>query len=225
MDPLISVIIPVYNTENYIADAIHSVLAQNYPHLEIIVVNDGSTDKTLSILETFGTTITIINQKNQGQSVARNVGIQQSKGSIIGLLDADDMWMPDHIQILLPYVTGNNAYDIARGYTQWVKNLGQAHEERQEPLWQPVLLGAALHKRSVFDRLGWFDPTMRQGQDADWVVRSQECNCREIKVTRPVLLYRRHDGNLTNDQERLKRGCVETILKKLARAKTHTINQ
>ena len=225
MQPTISVIIPVYNTEKYIADAVNSVLAQNYPDLEIIVVNDGSTDGTLDVLKSFDDKITIINQENQGQSVARNVGIQQSHGSIIGFLDADDVWTSDHIEVLLPYMIGEDSYDIARGYTQWVKFLDEPNEERQEPVWQPVSLGAGLHQRSVFDRVGWLDPDMRQGQDFDWAVRAQECGCREKKVTALVQLYRRHEGNLTNDQERLKRGCSETLLKKLARAKARQAEQ
>jgi len=224
--PYISVIIPVWNTEKYIADAINSVLAQNYPHLEIIIVNDGSTDDTLKVLEGFGDKIKIINQENQGQSVARNIGIQASHGSIIGLLDADDMWVPNHLKLLVPHIVGENSYDLARGYTQWLKNIGTLDEVRQEPIWQPVSLGAGLYKRSLFDTVGWFDPDMRQAQDFDWAIRCREHGCREKMITETTQLYRRHENNLTNDTERMKKGQADTLLKKIARAKaraTHSL--
>lgn len=224
--PFISVIIPVWNTEKYIADAINSVLTQDYPNLEIIVVNDGSTDNTLQVLESFGDKITIINQENQGQSVARNVGIQASRGSIIGLLDADDMWVPNHLKLLLPYMIGENSYDLVRGYTQWLKNIGMPDEVRQEPIWQPVSLGAGLYKRSIFDTVGWFDPDMRQAQDFDWAIRCREQGCREKMIMETTQLYRRHEHNLTNDTERMKKGQADTLLKKIARAKaraTHSL--
>lgn len=223
--PIISVIIPVYNTEKYVADAISSVLAQNYPNLEIIVVNDGSTDGTLEVLKSFGDKIKIINQENQGQSVARNIGVQQSRGSIIGLLDADDIWTTNHIELLLPHLMGDNAYDIARGYTQWVTQLGTVNEIRQEPVWQPVSLGAGLYKKSIFDTVGWFDPEMRQGQDLDWAIRCRECNCKEKMITETTQMYRRHENNLTNDPERFKRGQADSLLKKIARTKARAAQQ
>src|SRR6185437_7308560 len=96
--PLVSVIIPTYNCVNYISRAIHSVLFQTYPNIEIIVVNDGSTDDTSKLLDIlFSNKITVINQVNKGVAAARNAGIKVAKGKYIAMLDADDIFLNDRI--------------------------------------------------------------------------------------------------------------------------------
>ena len=96
--PKISVIIPVYNTENYLKECLNSVINQTFKDIEIICVNDGSTDNSLSILEEYARTdsrIKIINQKNQGVSSSRNNGIKSARGEYIMFLDSDDLYKPD----------------------------------------------------------------------------------------------------------------------------------
>ncbi|NOR68921.1 MAG: glycosyltransferase, partial [Methylomarinum sp.] len=89
--PLVSIIVPVYNGENFIQESITSLLAQTYSHHEIIVVNDGSTDATSTLLTSFGDKIKIIDQANQGQGVARNNGCKEAKGTFFAFLDSDDI--------------------------------------------------------------------------------------------------------------------------------------
>jgi glycosyltransferase involved in cell wall biosynthesis len=96
--PRVSVIIPVYNGEPTIGAAIQSVLAQTFRDFEIIVVDDGSTDATASILERFASRITIIKQANRGFCDARNAGIANSQGGYLALLDADDTWLPSKLE-------------------------------------------------------------------------------------------------------------------------------
>lgn len=93
----VSVIIPSYNCEAYIAETIDSVLAQDYPDLELLIVDDGSTDKTHDIIQEYGSKVRLICQKNAGVCAARNKGIQQAKGQYICLMDHDDYWYPDKI--------------------------------------------------------------------------------------------------------------------------------
>lgn len=97
--PLISIIIPCYNAEKYIAETIQSVINQTYNHWEIILVNDGSTDKSTEIAKTFkNNKISIINKKNTGVSDSRNIGIIHAKGNYIALLDADDYWLNNNLE-------------------------------------------------------------------------------------------------------------------------------
>lgn len=98
LNPLVSIIIPAYNRENTVAETIRSVQDQTYKNLELIVVDDGSTDKTYEVLKDFGDTIKIIRQANAGVSAARNTGIKEAKGEIITFLDSDDLWLPQKIE-------------------------------------------------------------------------------------------------------------------------------
>jgi len=102
--PLISVIIPTYNADKFIAEAIESVLAQTYKMFEIIVVDDGSTDKTTDILRKYHEKIQYIFQENRGPSAARNVGINIAQGEYICFLDADDLWTSDKLEAQLKYL-------------------------------------------------------------------------------------------------------------------------
>lgn len=97
MQTLVSVIIPSYNCEAYIAETIDCVLAQDYPAIELLIVDDGSTDKTQDIINTYGQQVRLITQKNTGVCVARNRGIKEAKGQYICLMDHDDYWYPDKI--------------------------------------------------------------------------------------------------------------------------------
>ncbi|MEP0918321.1 glycosyltransferase [Leptolyngbya sp. DQ-M1] len=99
--PLISVIIPAYNAETYIAKTLRSVLTQTYQNLEVIIIDDGSQDRTVEIIQPFAeedTRVTIVQQSNRGVAAARNTGIQKARGQFIALLDADDFWFPDNLE-------------------------------------------------------------------------------------------------------------------------------
>ena len=115
---LVSVIIPAYNAEQTIAQTLDSVYAQTYKNLEVIVVNDGSTDHTLDVLENYTNSITILSTENKGVSHARNLGFKYSKGDYIQYLDADDLLMPEKIEMQLQALKAENA-DIA--YGDWQK--------------------------------------------------------------------------------------------------------
>src|SRR5690242_5053753 len=103
----VSVIIPAYNSERYIADALRSVLAQTYMPQEIIVVDDGSSDGTARALDPFRSTIRYIYQKNRGEPAARNTGMREAKGDYIAFLDADDLWLPEKLDLQMTYLAAH----------------------------------------------------------------------------------------------------------------------
>src|SRR5262249_59293001 len=96
--PTISVVIPCYNGARFLRETLASVLAQTLPPLEVLVIDDGSTDDSGAVAESFGPPVRVIRQPNQGESVARNRGIEEAKGEWVGFLDADDLWNPDKLE-------------------------------------------------------------------------------------------------------------------------------
>jgi len=101
-DSLVSVILPVYNREHAVSRAIRSVLAQTWAPLEIIVVDDGSTDGTRAVLESFGAQIVVLDQPHAGAYAARNLGLRHAKGLLIAFIDSDDVWLPDRLASQMP---------------------------------------------------------------------------------------------------------------------------
>lgn len=114
MKPLVSIIIPVYNGERFIKRALLSLVGQTYENIEIIVVDDGSSDRTSDIVGTFqDSRISFLHQENQGQGGARNNGIRSAKGSYITFLDADDQYLPTKVQKQVEFLCGNPEYKVA----------------------------------------------------------------------------------------------------------------
>jgi glycosyltransferase involved in cell wall biosynthesis len=216
-NPLVSVVIPAFNAQKYIAKTVQSVLDQDYKNVEIIVVNDGSTDATLEELKPFLHQIRVVSQENKGQAVARNVGIQEAKGELIGLLDADDIWPSYRLSIMIPYLLGEASHDVVRGRVKYVRNFETQLQEDTPGLFLNPLVGACLYKKSVFEIVGLFDEQMRQGEDFDWNIRLAESTCKEKKMEEITLFYRRHEDNLTNSQEFMRRGQAEALKKKILR--------
>ncbi len=217
--PLVSVIIPVYNGAKYITEAINSILRQNYPNIEILVVDDGSTDNTLEVLKIFGNKIKILSQKNKGPSAARNLGLQNAKGSIIGLLDSDDVWTDNHIELCLPDLVNDSSYDFVHGLTRYVRNLGTKEETILKELYTEASGAASLYKKSLFDKVGFFDEDMHEGEDLDIAIRINEVGGKEKRILETTLIYRRHENNMTNDSNVIARGQINAFRKKLSRAK------
>lgn len=169
-NPLISIVIPAYNVENYIGKAIQSSINQTYKNIEIIVVNDGSTDATLSVIQSFASpAIIIIDQPNGGVMLARKVGIQQAKGELICFLDSDDYMTDNAIEALYNRLSGGeldiacaNYYRISNAYTIEVKQkystevlvgneflLSLIINEIDGYLW------GRLYKKSLFDTVSY----------------------------------------------------------------------
>ena len=121
MDPLVSVVIPVFNGEKFLRDAVESVLAQKYSPIEVIIVDDGSTDGTASVANSFPETVRYLHQINNGPAAARNRGIEQAQGSLIAFADADDLWPAAKLALQLPDLIGDPTIEIVIGRIQQVR--------------------------------------------------------------------------------------------------------
>jgi glycosyltransferase involved in cell wall biosynthesis len=112
MNPLVSVVMPAFNAERYIAESVDSVLSQTFQDFEIIIVDDGSTDKTIEIVGKYGSRVKVISQENSGPSRARNTGIMSAAGRYIAFLDSDDLWTEDKLEVQVGFMESNPRIDM-----------------------------------------------------------------------------------------------------------------
>ena len=219
MEPLVSVVIPVFNGERFLGEAVESVLAQQYSHLEIIVVDDGSTDGTASVARSLSETVRYFYQTNQGPAAARNRGIEQAQGSLIAFADADDLWPVDKLALQLPYLIKTPAIDIVLGRIQQVMVSGST--QAPEPAFS-VNLGSAVIRKSVFERLGLFDETMRYSEDVDWFMRAREGGATIVTTDAVTLFYRQHEENMTRGKSAAELNVLKALKKSLDRRREQT---
>jgi glycosyltransferase involved in cell wall biosynthesis len=201
LKPLVSVIIPVFNTEKYLGDAIKSVLAQSYSPLELIVVDDGSTDNTAKVAESFGSFVRYYYQSNAGPGAARNLGITQAYGDYFAFLDADDLWTADKMKLQWIAFEADPDLDMAFGHIQqfYSPELTQAEKDQ---IRIPVEImpghhaGAMLIKKEAFLRVGLFKNELRIGEFIDWYARATELNLKSIMLPDVLMKRRIHRTNL-----------------------------
>ena len=206
--PRVSVIIPVYNCDRYIQEAIESVLNQTYSDYEIIVVDDGSTDNTRSVLEPYFHRIHYIYQENQGASAARNRGLQEARGKFVAFLDADDFFLlPSKLAEQVACFEAQPRLGVVHSGWRMVNQQAKKMVDR-EPwhnapkldlktwiVWIPVFLGAMMFRRDWLERVGGFDSRFRQSEDVDIIFRLALMGCEFAWLQKIVVGYRQHNSN------------------------------
>lgn len=206
----ISVILTVYNGERFLAEAIQNIKEQNYQPIEIIVVDDGSTDRAAEIAREFQDEIRYIYQPNQGPSGARNRGIESARGEAITFFDVDDLWEKGVLTRFAAYLRQNPEVEIVQRLIQQMRMETLDTEKNTDhlvPVFEPyqhVNLGSALYRRSVFEKVGVFDPTIPDSEDTDWFIRVWENDIRKEVIPSVVLYYRQHDRNRMIARKRLR---------------------
>lgn len=219
--PLVSVIMPAYNAAPYIRDSVATVLGQDHRHLELIIVDDGSSDGTPELVEGLDPRITVLRQKNAGPAAARNLGLQTAKGDFIAFLDADDLWTPRKLSLQLQYLQQHPDVGLVYGgFIRWHARadggfdapplaLGQTAPddaiEAQESGWiyVPLLFGGIVHiitamiRREVIEQVGVFNAQLPTGEDYDFWLRVSR-QFKAAKLARTLALYRIHRAGITN---------------------------
>ena len=203
---LVSCIVPVFNGEKYIAETIESILSQTYPNIEIIVINDGSTDNTLSVLNPFDKHLSLHSQSNLGQSAARNAGLKMAKGDYISFLDADDLWDPEKTQLQVDHLTANPSILACFAHVRnfWIPELQSEKEQLEREglikFIHPFSLCTFLAKRCVFEQLGNFKTELSYGEDSDLFTRLKEAQLPIDVIPRCLAFRRLHESNITRDK-------------------------
>jgi len=213
-NPLVSVIIPVYNAEKYIASAIESVLIQNYRNFEVIVIDDGSTDNTKQIIDSFGDEkIRCFYQPNAGLASSHNAGIKKSKGQFLIKLDADDIMTPDFIEKHLKIFEQFPETDLVYCDDTLVDEGDKVLRVIRRPeysdtnllirdLFQcgfPVVPFRTCIKRSVFDKIGFFDETLCMAEDYDMICRFVKSGLKIKHLPEPLYFRRMTTNSLSRD--------------------------
>lgn len=198
--PLVSVIIPVYNGERYLAEAIESVLAQTHRPLEVIVVNDGSTDGSAALAAGFGPPVRVLDVARGGGVVARNQGAAVARGAWLAFLDADDLWLPDKLRLQLAAAEADPGVAVIFGGVEHFLS-PELDERARQRLYCPLgiargqLPSALLVRRATFASLGGFDATWRMGELIDWCARARDAGVREVTIPALTLRRRVHGAN------------------------------
>jgi hypothetical protein len=218
--PLLSVIIPVYNGSRFLGQAVASVLRQRYQPIEIIVVDDGSTEDLLPAIEALPVDVRFVRQLNRGPAAARNRGLDEASGDLIAFLDVDDLWPPDTLETLAGLLALKPEAEAVQGRGQLVAadEAGVVTAELGNPEDSfPHYIGAALFRRSAFERVGRFDAGMRFGEDSDWFVRARQHDVKVARADRTTLLVRRHGGNMTEGKSLVELNMLAIIKKAIDR--------
>lgn len=199
----ISCIIPVYNAERYLGETLDSVFSQTYRPIEVIVVDDGSTDGTAALLAERDDQITVISQSNAGPANARNRGLEAARGDFIAFVDGDDIWPPEKLSAQMACFVARPELDICLSHMEsfWTPDLADLERQYNDPRAEAVTVGSVtqvmLARRSLFDRIGGFDPSFRTGEDQDWYLRAAEAGAK-IEILPEIHVRRRlHPANMT----------------------------
>jgi glycosyltransferase involved in cell wall biosynthesis len=200
----VSAILPVYNGEAFLAEAIESVLRQAYEPLEVIVIDDGSTDRTAEIARGYGEKVRYLRQDNTGAAAARNNGLRLASGDVIAFIDADDLWPETKLVLQMERFQQDPTLEVVVGRVQYfVPRQTSDGKVEFAPFMPPILggnLGAGVYKRAVFEKLGYLDERYWYCDDVDLFMRIREQHIPMIVIDAVTLNYRIHNTNMTRER-------------------------
>ena len=227
---LISVIIPVYNGEKTIRETIDSVIKQTFDNFELIVINDGSTDSTLDIVNSIqDSRIKVFSYDNAGQSASRNWGISLAKGEYISFIDADDLWTPDKLESQLQALQENPQAAVAYSWTDWIDEAGEPwgrgiHISESGDVYGKLLLNDfvangsnVLIKSEALKEVGGFETSLIPAEDWDMWIRLAS-RYHFVVVPSPQILYRVYTSSCSGNIWKMESSSLRIIEKAFANA-------
>ena len=212
--PLVSIIIPCYNAERWVAAAIESALCQSYPRTEVIVVDDGSTDASLDVIKQFDSKLTWLSTPNRGPSAAMNAGFKAARGDWVQFLGSDDLLHPQKIHLSLESCADNPSIEFA-----WAPNTSVGEEfslddvrELQyvdlqitlsrNALLAPYAPSAAMFRSKFLERVGYWNESLRRWVDLEYHARIAAQLPLYARLSKPLYFYRQHSGERISNSNR-----------------------
>ncbi len=219
----VSVIIPTYNRADFLKEAVDSVLAQDHPDFELIVVDDGSTDETPELLDRYGDDLRVVRQENAGVSAARNAGIARAAGDLIAFLDSDDLWLPGKLSAQTAFFDARPESVICQTEEVWVRrgrrvNPGNRHRKRAGWIFIPSLFlclvspSAVMMRRRLLKEVGLFDESLPACEDYDLWLRIA-CRHPIDLIETPLIVKRGGHADQLSAAPGLDRHRIQSILK------------
>ena len=204
--PLISVIIPVYNAEKYLTECLDSVLNQTLKPYEVIVINDGSTDGSLAVLNPYANRIRLYSRENRGVAQTLNQGIGLARGELVAFLDADDYWSGDKLALQARFLRENPSVNACFGHIRAFISpdlsadiqAGIACPIQPQAGW---IKATMLIRRTAFTQTGLFNPAYRTGDFIDWFIRAKEAGLACAMLPDIVARRRLHRNGLSSEQK------------------------
>jgi glycosyltransferase involved in cell wall biosynthesis len=213
LNPLVTVVVPTYQGERYLRQTLDSVLAQSFTDYELVVCDDGSTDGTLAILDSYGDRLRLVRQENRGVAAARNRAAESARGELLAFLDHDDLWEPEMLATLVPLLRDDPTLGLVYSDAHVIDKTGTIRGRRGRYLryhsgdvFDPLLHGnfipveTTLMRTALYRELGGCDEGLRYLEDYDLCLRV----ARRTRVgfhPGPLARYRVHDKNLSHDRE------------------------
>ena len=227
--PFVSVVVPAYNAAEFLEATMQSVLDQSYPHWEMLVVDDGSSDRTPQVVQQKAaedSRIRLISQRNQGVSVARNVGVSQAKGDIVAFLDADDRWMPDKLATHVEFMQTHPEASASFARAELINFDGTTAHRTTNNFSKRVAVQSILYTnptittsniviyKSVFEALGGFDESMGHDEDVELLFRlAYQPEYTLMGIDRVLLQYRLCEDGLSSNLDKMEAGWMALMEK------------
>ena len=226
---LVSVVIPVFNGATFLGAALDSVFAQTYALLDVIVVDDRSTDATCEVAARHQDRLTLVRQANAGPASARNAGITLAKGELIAFLDADDLWVPEKLRTQVAYLSAHqDCLCVAARFRQIVEPDAEEYvRNRKDWLTDSQasrFLGTLLVRKSVFDVVGLLYPQFRVGEDVDWS-RLDDKGIACDAIDEVLVIRRVHRNNMTNQTTAASADTLRAIHRHIQRRRARDADQ
>lgn len=235
---MISVIIPAYNVAAFVREAVDSALAQTYRDIEVIVVDDGSTDGSADALRDLDDArLRVIREDHGGSAAARNAGLRLATGELVAFLDADDRWAPRNLERQSVFLESHPEVDMTFGHSLLVdeqgRSLGFKSSSRSGAVSLSQLLRAneigngscLLLRREVLDRAGWFDPKLAACVDIDvWLRVANLRPCNVVAIPEVLTFYRRRQGQISSDWRPMEAAYLQ-VLERLRRVAPLEVRQ